>query len=206
MSNITESGVNVWFSRAKREGKRMPERRGDTAEVAGADGFMSKRLRFTPLADVDLESFHALVVDEHVRRYLMDGEVRLREWSEGRVRDSRALFEERGIGLWMVREIAGDALVGFCGFVVFPSPTPEPQLLYALYERFTGRGYATEMASACVVRARDVAGFEDVYAGVDEPNVASRRVLEKLGFEEIATLPGHFGKSFLFRLTGPPRV
>jgi [ribosomal protein S5]-alanine N-acetyltransferase len=184
----------------------MPERRGDAAEVAGGDEFESKRLRFVPLADIDLDSFHALVVDEHVRRYLMDGQVQPREWSEGRVRDSRALFEERGIGLWLVREIAGDALVGFCGFLVFPTQRPEPQLLYAMYERFTGRGYATEMASACVMRARNVAGFDDVYAGVDEPNVASRRVLEKLGFEEIATLPGHFGKSFLYRLTGPPRV
>jgi RimJ/RimL family protein N-acetyltransferase len=184
----------------------MPERRGDAAELAGADGFVSKRLRFVPLVEAELDSFHALVVDEHVRRYLMDGEVQLREWSEGCVRDSRALFEDRGIGLWIVREIAGDALVGFCGFVVIPSLRPEPQLLYAMYERFTGRGYATEMASACVMRARNVAGFDDVYAGVDEPNVASRRVLEKLGFEEIATLPGHFGKSFLFRLTGPPKV
>jgi ribosomal-protein-alanine N-acetyltransferase len=184
----------------------MPERRGDAAEVAGLDEFVSKRLLFVPLADADLDSFHALVVDEHVRRYLMDGEVQAREWSEGRIRDSRALFEERGIGLWMAREIEGDALVGFCGFLVYPSLRPEPQLLYAMYERFTGRGYATEMASACVMRARNVAGFDDIYAGVDEPNVASRRVLEKLGFEEIATLPGHFGKSFLYRLTGLPHV
>jgi ribosomal-protein-alanine N-acetyltransferase len=181
----------------------------DTAGAAGDDqqrSFASKRLRFTPLADADLDSFHALVVDEHVRRFLMDGEVQPREWSEGRLRDSRALFEEYGIGLWMVREIAGDALVGFCGFLVIPALRPEPQLLYGVYERFTGRGYATEMASACVMRARNLAGFDVVYAGVDEPNVASRRVLEKLGFEEIATLPGHFGKSFLLRLTRPPLV
>jgi ribosomal-protein-alanine N-acetyltransferase len=187
----------------------MSGRPGETPETAReerAPSFASKRLRFTPLAEPDLDSFHELVVDEHVRRFLMDGEVQPRQWSEGRLRDSRALFEQHGIGLWMVREIRGDALVGFCGFLVIPALRPEPQLLYAMYERFTGRGYATEMASACVVRAQNVAGFEIVYAGVDEPNVASRRVLEKLGFEEIATLPGHFGKSFLLRLAGPPLV
>jgi ribosomal-protein-alanine N-acetyltransferase len=177
-----------------------------TAREDRARSFASKRLRFTPLAGHDLDAFHALVVDEHVRRFLMDGQVQPRQWSEGRLRDSGALFEQHGIGLWMVREIRGDALVGFCGFLVIPALQPEPQLLYAVYERFTGRGYATEMASACVMRARNMAGFEVVYAGVDEPNVASRRVLEKLGFEEIATLPGHFGKSFLLRLSGPPKV
>lgn len=168
--------------------------------------FPSKRLRFAPVCAADASSFHALVVDGHVRRFLLDGEIQPRQWTEDRIRDSNALFEQHGIGLWMVREASGDEIVGFCGFLVIPALRPEPQLVYAMYERFTGRGYATEMASACVMRARSVAGFGDIYAGVDEPNVASRRVLEKLGFEAIATLPGHFGRSFLFRLTGPPNL
>jgi ribosomal-protein-alanine N-acetyltransferase len=171
-----------------------------------SEPFASKRLRFAPVAAGDASAFHDLVVDEHVRRFLLDGEVQPRQWSEDRIRDSNALFGQHGIGLWMVREASGDEVVGFCGFLVIPALRPEPQLVYALVERFTGRGYATEMASACVMRARSVAGFGDIYAGVDEPNVASRRVLEKLGFEAIATLPGRFGRSFLCRLTGPPQV
>jgi [ribosomal protein S5]-alanine N-acetyltransferase len=168
--------------------------------------FASRRLAFVPLAGEDLDAFHALMVEEHVRRYLMDGEVAPRTWSEDRLRDSCSLFEEHGIGLWMVREAGRGELAGFCGFLVIPALRPEPQLLYAVTGQRTGRGYATEMASAAIMRARNVAGFGDIYAGVDEPNVASRRVLEKLGFEEIAVLPGHFGKSFLFRLAGPPKL
>ena len=102
----------------------------------------------------------------------------------------------------MVREKATGEIVGLCGFLVFSALRPEPQLIYALYERFAGRGYATEMSRAVIADAASRGGFDEVYAGVDEPNLASRRVLEKLGFETIATLPGHFGKSFLLKLVG----
>lgn len=168
--------------------------------------FESKRLRFRPVDRDALGEFHGLVEDEHVRRYLVDGKAEPPSWSEARVRDSESLLASHGIGLWLAYEKASGELVGFCGFLVIPSARPEPQLLYAIRAPFTGQGYATEMASAAIQQARAGDGFEDIYAGVDEPNLASRRVLEKLGFEEIATLPGSFGKSFLLRLTGPPKV
>src|SRR5688572_2830093 len=98
--------------------------------------FESKRLRFQRLTTADLDAFHRLVEDEHVRRYLMDGEKKPRDWSADRVRDSDELFGKHGIGLWMVDEKETGEEVGFCGFLVFPALRPEPQLLYAMYERF----------------------------------------------------------------------
>jgi RimJ/RimL family protein N-acetyltransferase len=101
----------------------------------------SARLRFVPVSMGTLDAFHALVEDAHVRRYLMDGQIFPREWSEARIRDSETLFERRGVGLWLAHERATDALVGFCGFVEFPAVEPEPELLDALLERYAGRGY-----------------------------------------------------------------
>jgi RimJ/RimL family protein N-acetyltransferase len=89
--------------------------------------------------------------------------------------------------------------VGFCGFLVFPGPIAEPQLVYALAERFTGRGLATEMARFCVDRARD-AGSTDVWASVDAVNVASVRVLERIGFRRDGTAEGAFGEMWIYRL------
>jgi L-amino acid N-acyltransferase YncA len=43
----------------------------------------------------------------------------------------------------------------------------------------------------------------DIIAGVDAVNAASVRVLEKLGFEVIATQPGAFGIALVYRLSGP---
>jgi ribosomal-protein-alanine N-acetyltransferase len=159
----------------------------------------SARLRYHPVEAGTLDAFHGLVQDEHVRRYMMDGHVFPREWSEQRVQESQALFESRGVGIWLAHEKGTNELVGFCGFWIAPS-FPEPQLLYALRERWTRRGLAHEMARAAITHARTQPGFAEIVADADEVNVRSVRLLEKLGFERIGTTPGAFGDILLFRL------
>jgi [ribosomal protein S5]-alanine N-acetyltransferase len=165
----------------------------------------SDRLTYEPLAPAHLEAFHRLVEDEHVRRYLMDGNVFPREWSAERIRESQELFRRRGVGIWLARDKASHELVGFCGFLEMPQVHPDPQIVYAMFERFTSKGYAGEMARAAIAHARTQAGFEAIVAAVDEVNAASLRVLEKLGFERIATQPGHFGNVWVLRLDGSVR-
>jgi RimJ/RimL family protein N-acetyltransferase len=160
----------------------------------------SARLRYERLTPDHLDRFHALVQDQHIRRYLMDGEVLPREWSEERVRDSENLWVQRGVGLSLAFESASGELTGFCGFLEIPSVHPEPQLVYALLERLTGRGYATEMARAAIEDARAAAGFTSIVAGVDEVNVASVHVLEKLGFVRTGTQQGAFGNTLMYEL------
>jgi RimJ/RimL family protein N-acetyltransferase len=159
----------------------------------------SERLTYQPVEPAALDAFHALVQDEHVRRYLMDGNVFDRTWTVERIRESQALFATRGVGVWLTRETVSGQIVGFCGFLEIPSVCAEPQLVYALYERFTGRGYATEMARSAIAHARSHAGFREISAGVDEINAASLRVLEKLGFARISTRSGSFGNTLLMR-------
>ena len=159
----------------------------------------SPRLTYEPLTLDALDRFHSLVQDDHVRRYLMDGEVMPREWSEQRVRDSEHMLASRGVGLALAFERKSGQLVGFCGFLVIGTEGSEPQLVYALLERFTGRGHATEMARAAIDHAR-ANGFSEIIAGVDASNTASMRVLEKLGFERTATLQGALGDMFTLRL------
>jgi RimJ/RimL family protein N-acetyltransferase len=156
-------------------------------------------LRYAPLGPDDLQTFHALIQDEYVRRYMLDGQVMTEDWTAARIRDSEALFARRGVGAWLARAHDSDELVGFCGFFQFDPPEAEPQLMYALFDRFAGRGYASEMARAVIASARR-RGFSQIVAEADEVNGASLRVLEKLGFERIATLPGAFGNMFRLRL------
>jgi len=162
----------------------------------------SKRLRYELVTLETIDDFHHLVQDEHIRRYLMDGSILPREWSEQRIRESQALFARRGVGLWLVHDKGSGELVGFSGFLEIPAIHPEPQLVYALLERFTNRGYATEMARRTIAQARGQPGFGEIVAGVDEVNIASLRVLEKLGFERVATRQGAFGNMLLLRLAG----
>jgi RimJ/RimL family protein N-acetyltransferase len=163
----------------------------------------SERLRYHPTEPANLDAFHRLVQDEHVRRYMMDGNVFPREWSAERIRQSQALFERRGVGTWLAYDKNTNDLVGFCGFENLPG-RPDPQLMYAMFERFTGRGLATEMARASIAQARTQPGFAEIVADVDEVNAASVRVLEKLGFERIAVHQGAFGNLILLRLAASP--
>jgi [ribosomal protein S5]-alanine N-acetyltransferase len=160
----------------------------------------SERLRYQPVEWTDVDRFHQLLQDEHVRRYLLDGIVFPREWTEEKIADSRALFERRGVGIWLAHDRASGALVGFCGFMEIPSLHPEPQIVYAMPERFTGQGYATEMAHACIDEARRQPGFAEIIASVDEVNAASARILEKLGFQKFGTQVGAFGSVLMLRL------
>ncbi len=159
----------------------------------------SERLRYRRLAPADLDAFDGLVQDEHVRRYMMDGLVLPREWSAEQIRESEALFAQHGVGLWLAYDAHTDALAGFCGFKQFPGE-PAPQLVYALRERFTGRGLATEMARAVIAYARAHAGFADIVTDADAVNAASLRVLAKLGFQRVGIRPGAFGDVILLRL------
>jgi RimJ/RimL family protein N-acetyltransferase len=155
------------------------------------------------VALADLDRFHSLVQDPYVRRYFMDGNLYPREWSQERVLDSEHLFERRGVGIWMVTQLTTNELVGFCGFLEILRIHPEPQVVYAMFERFSGMGYATEMARTSIVYARRQPGFAEIIASVDEANAASLHILEKLGFERAATQQGSFGNMFVLKLAEP---
>ena len=160
----------------------------------------SERLTYRPVEPRDLEAFHGLVQDPHVRRYMMDGNVFPAAWSEGHIRASQARFERLGVGLWLAHDVGTGELVGFCGVLVLPEVHDEPELLYALPERFAGRGLATEMARAAIAEARARGAMREIIASVDAVNAASVRVLEKLGFARVGVKPGAFGDMLLLRL------
>lgn len=82
-----------------------------------------------------------------------------------------------------------DAIVACCG--VIPAEEKNCELGYWVGADEQGRGVATRAASAVVTFAFEVVGAEKITAGHFVDNPASRRVLEKLGFEtkgEIITL------------------
>ena len=81
------------------------------------------------------------------------------------------------------RKGAGD-VIGYCGLVFQGNGSPdEPELAYELLRAAHGCGYATEAGRAVVTWVSE-AGYGRLWATVRDWNVASRRVLEKLGFRE----------------------
>jgi RimJ/RimL family protein N-acetyltransferase len=73
-----------------------------------------------------------------------------------------------------------DALIGGCGVAQSGSG---PELGYWVGVPFWGQGFATEAARAVIDYAFGVLGHEELEAGARVSNPASRRVLEKCGFQ-----------------------
>jgi RimJ/RimL family protein N-acetyltransferase len=72
-------------------------------------------------------------------------------------------------------------VLGACGLA---KRAPESaELGYWLAFAFWGNGYATEAAGAVIDYAFEDLGYEMLHAGARVSNLASRRVLEKCGFE-----------------------
>jgi len=153
------------------------------------------RASLRPFAAADLDAVHRLWTDREVRRYLWDDQVISRERAADAVAASAADFAARGYGLWAVTDRESGALVGFCG--VRTAESGEPELLYGLLPAWWGRGLATECAAAVLDHLFGALGQAAVVALTDAPNLASVRVIERLGmtFERRA---GHHGLDTLF--------
>ncbi len=76
--------------------------------------------------------------------------------------------------------IHGGDLIGVCG--VEPGDNA-PEIGYWLGAPYWGRGYATEAVRAVIDHAFGAVGHDTLQAGARVGNPASRRVLEKCGFQ-----------------------
>ena len=100
------------------------------------------------------------------------------------IRAEHAQRGESGPGILAVERKGTADVIGYCGLTIHGNGSPdEPELAYELLRAVHGCGYATEAGQAVVTWARE-AGYRRLWAGVWDWNVASRRVLEKLGFRE----------------------
>jgi [ribosomal protein S5]-alanine N-acetyltransferase len=139
------------------------------------------RLRFWMRGDAG--AIFALASDPEVMRHVGDGRPwacveRAREWL-GWMADC---YRQHGYGRWAVVEREGTRVVGSCGFWPL-AETGEVDFGYLFARDCWGRGYATESARAALDHGFGPLGFDRVVARTTPDNAASRRVLEKLGFE-----------------------
>jgi ribosomal-protein-alanine N-acetyltransferase len=111
----------------------------------------------------------------------------------------RAERDESRPGILAVERKGAADVIGYCGLVFDGSGSPdEPELVYELLRAVHGCGYATEAGLAVVTWVGE-AGYGRLWAMVRDWNLASRRVLEKLGFRETGKIEtdGVYGDSLL---------
>lgn len=145
-------------------------------------------LRLRPVTDGDADALFALHSDARVLRFWDSP-----PWTE-RARADRFIaacrqIEEEGSGARVAMERASDGtFVGWCGLTMWNPAYRSASLGYCLEEAAWGRGYATEAARAVLGWAFEALDLNRVQAETDTRNLASARVLEKLGFVHEGTL------------------
>lgn len=143
----------------------------------------TSRLWLQPCRLEDLERAHALWTNDRVRHFLFDDRRISPEEARSFVEASLADFAHCGYGLWLVFAHNTDQFVGFVGFL--RTEEEAPNLIYGLHPDYQGVGYATEAVDAVMRYVFEDLSLAKVKADVDEPNVESVRVLERLGMQRV---------------------
>lgn len=84
-----------------------------------------------------------------------------------------------------------DTPVGHVWLFDFDWEARNAELVYMIIPDEQGNGYATEAANLCLTHAFDELGLHRVSAKVYEDNEGSKRVLEKLGFQQEGVFRNH---------------
>ncbi|MGL6071733.1 GNAT family N-acetyltransferase [Craterilacuibacter sp.] len=139
------------------------------------------RLRLTELSAADAAflvellncpTFLANIGDKKVR----NSEDALRYLAEG----PQASYAEQGYGLWRVALRDGDTPIGICG-LIRRAVLPATDIGFALLPAYAGQGYGYEAARACCDYGLQVLALPQLLGITDDGNIASQRLLEKLG-------------------------
>jgi RimJ/RimL family protein N-acetyltransferase len=166
----------------------------------------SARLIFRQHQPGDLEAYCAMEMDPEVRRYV-GGSPRAREDAQRRFREGalQPVFDR--LSVWASILKSSGTYVGRCGlyphFDSHGEKIPgEAAISFYLARAYWGRGLASEAAAAFVEFGWEQLRLARIVATVQTGNAASVRILEKLGFELLATEIGT--RTFLkFALPNP---
>ena len=142
------------------------------------------RLRLRPFTADDHDAIHAVYADPEVMRYVGHGAHRTPSETTRALRGYAGALAARGYGFVAVIERSTGAVVGDAGLHPLAGRGPDVELGYTLARAAWGHGYATEMGAALIDHAFGALGLPRVMAQVEPDNLASRRVLEKLGMTE----------------------
>ena len=141
------------------------------------------RLLLRPFASTDADAIYALQSNARVLRYWDSPPWTERSRAEAFIAACRKM-EEEGNGARLAIETRGNGtFVGWCSMFRWNPVYRSLGIGYCLDETAWGKGYATEAVHAMLQWAYGTLELNRVEAELDTRNIASARVLEKLGFK-----------------------
>jgi ribosomal-protein-alanine N-acetyltransferase len=173
----------------------------------------TERLLLRRWQDSDREPFAAMNADPRVMEFFPG--CLTREESDQLIDDIESHFDNRGFGLFATELKAEHSLIGFIGLHVASFQahfTPCVEIGWRIAVPYWGKGLATEGSREVIRYAFEWLRLESLVSFTVPENVASRRLMEKLGmthdpaedFDHPRLPPGHrLRRHVLYRLKNP---
>lgn len=173
----------------------MPARPEPAAYV-----LQSRRLRFRPLREADLDALFSVFGNPLVMRYFPA------PWSRqecaAALQRNIQRYAADGFGLWALERIDTGEFIGDCGLVRQQLPSgPEVEVGYHLHPESWGFGYATEAANRCLTYAFDALKLSRVISLIRPENGPSRRVADRNGLRVTGEVEWTGSRHLIFAIT-----
>jgi RimJ/RimL family protein N-acetyltransferase len=163
------------------------------------DHLETERLHIRPFRADDLDAICEVWGDPEVMRFVGEGVAFDRPAiAEGLRKRAESASDPLAPGTWAV-ELKGTGVVGSAGLSPLQEPdgTATHEVAYHLARAHWGRGLATEAARAWVEWGLGLAGLARVIGLTYAENVASQRVLEKIGMRRMGTTDRYYSTSLV---------
>lgn len=136
------------------------------------------RLKLRMFTRADLDDLAILIADPDVIRYVGSGKPGTREEAVAALQSVFEHWETHGFGRWAVVDKQTGTFIGLGGLRTLQGT---PEVVYHLAKAYWGRGLATELARASLRYGFEEHKFDRVVAIAKPANLASIRVMEKVG-------------------------
>jgi ribosomal-protein-alanine N-acetyltransferase len=147
----------------------------------------TQRLLLRPLLSTDADALHRIYQEEGVLQYFPSQVPppidRVLRFIDGQ----QAHWQKFGYGNWGIVPQGANEVIGWVGLQYLPE-LAETEVGFLFGRAYWGKGYATETALASLQYGFEQCGLAQIIALVAPDNLASRRVIEKIGMADVETL------------------
>lgn len=122
--------------------------------------------------------------DADVMRFIGNGSVLTPEKASMSISSFETEWQEKGYGLFAVELKQSGAFIGFAGLsepIFLPEVLPSVEIGWRLSKKNWGKGYASEAAIASLSFGVDTLGLTELVSICQIGNIASVRIMKKLG-------------------------
>ena len=150
---------------------------------------------------MDADAMYLLNADPEVVKYTGDPPFESPEVAKEFLA-SYSDYQQHGFGRWAVIDKETDQFIGWCGLKKHEDGMVD--VGFRFYQEQWGKGYATESAKEVLQYGFTALQLDEIVGRAAQENIASIRVLEKLGFSYWKKAPCHgIPDAHYYKLTRP---